>query len=122
MPWSGGSLAILCGIPLRGSLAVQRERLSAGPGLEESWGKCWVPFCAAQVHYLRDLGALDESQPESSVIVSNYVLGASNCVGTSRFYAQCCVDPCDQLLELRPAKTTILANGKRRGGGRGSVQ
>eukprot|EP00439_Symbiodinium_sp_Y106_P012117 s7589_g1.t2 len=50
------------------------------------------------VHYLRDLGALDESQPESSVIVSNYVLGASNCVGTSRFYAQCCVDPCDQLM------------------------
>ena len=47
--------------------------------------------------YLRDLGALDASRP--AVVVSNYLLGASNCIGTSRFYAQCCVDPCDQLVE-----------------------
>ena len=68
---------------------------------------------AAQVHYLRDLGALDESQPESSVIVSNYVLGASNCVGTSRFYAQCCVDPCDQLMELRPKEDVVAVQERR---------
>ena len=54
----------------------------------------------AQVDYLRDLGALDEARHGRvpSVVVSNYVLGASNCIGTSRFYAQCCVDPCDQLM------------------------
>ena len=56
MPWSGGSLAILCGIPLRGSLAVQRERLSAGPGLEESWGKCWVPLMCCSGSLLARLG------------------------------------------------------------------
>lgn len=49
--------------------------------------------------YLRALGALDESQPgRKGVVVSNYVLGASNCIGTSRYYAQCCVDPCDNIM------------------------
>lgn len=71
---------------------VDLSRFYAASLYEDRWQ------FSESVHYLRDLGALDESQPESSVIVSNYVLGASNCVGTSRFYAQCCVDPCDQLL------------------------
>ena len=55
------------------------------------------------MQYLQDLGALDDSRAQPSVIVSNYVLGASNCIGTSRFYAQCCVDPCDQLMVRRPS-------------------
>jgi len=51
------------------------------------------------LEYLRALGALDESQPgRAGVVVSNYVLGASNCIGTSRYYAQCCVDPCDNIM------------------------
>eukprot|EP00438_Fugacium_kawagutii_P025768 Skav230049 [mRNA] locus=scaffold1221:11456:16810:+ [translate_table: standard] len=59
------------------------------------WG---MERCPGREDYLRDLGALDTSLSRPSVVVSNYVLGASNCIGTSRFYAQCCVDPCDQML------------------------
>jgi len=51
------------------------------------------------VRYLRSLGTLDESCPGSpSVITSNYVLGPSNCLGSSKFYVQCCLDPCDGLV------------------------
>ena len=52
---------------------------------------------SGEVDYLENLGALDGS----SVVVTNYVLGASNCISTSKFYAQCCVDPCDELMAAR---------------------
>jgi len=49
--------------------------------------------------YLRQLGALDESNPEHpSVIISNYVNSPSNCLSSSRFYAVCCLDECEPLL------------------------
>ena len=69
----------------------------------------FVLLASRKVQYLRDLGALDESESDPRVVVSNYVLGASNCVGTSRFYAQCCVDPCDQLMELRLQMAAAIA-------------
>eukprot|EP00928_Gymnodinium_smaydae_P061163 TRINITY_DN45319_c0_g1_i1.p1 TRINITY_DN45319_c0_g1~~TRINITY_DN45319_c0_g1_i1.p1 ORF type:complete len:574 (+),score=159.10 TRINITY_DN45319_c0_g1_i1:88-1722(+) len=50
--------------------------------------------------YLRITGALDESLPENpKVIIPNYVLGESNCVGSSSFYSQCCINECEDLLE-----------------------
>jgi len=51
------------------------------------------------VHYLRQLGALDETDPDSpSVIVPNYVNSQSNCIASSSFYSVCCLDECEQLV------------------------
>lgn len=51
------------------------------------------------VSYLRQLGALDESQPDNlRVIIPNYVNGPSNCVASSSYYSVCCMNECDELL------------------------
>ena len=51
------------------------------------------------VDYLRSLGALEESQKGNPQLVSaNYVLGANNCVSSSKFYSQCCLNECDGYL------------------------
>jgi len=47
------------------------------------------------VPYLRELGALDESNPNNlRVIIPNYVNGASNCVGASKYGSLCCISEC----------------------------
>lgn len=49
--------------------------------------------------YLRELGALDESDPANPrVLVANYVNGPSNCVASSKYYSVCCRDECENLL------------------------
>lgn len=50
--------------------------------------------------YLRELGALDETSLTKGpqVILPNYLLGASNCIGTSTYYHVCCVNECESLL------------------------
>jgi len=74
------------------------------------------------VPYLRQLGALDESDPESmSVIIPNYVNAESNCVASSKFYSVCCIDECEALLgslerhigspEATPALIVQLVSG-----------
>jgi len=51
------------------------------------------------IEYLRELGALDETDPESpSVIIPNYVNAPSNCIASSSFYSVCCLDECEQLM------------------------
>jgi hypothetical protein len=51
------------------------------------------------VGYLRQIGALDESeQQEAKVIVPNYLMSPSNCIATSGFYSVCCKNECEQLL------------------------
>merc|ERR1719356_432850 len=51
------------------------------------------------VPYLRQLGALDETDPErKSVLITNYVYSPSNCVASSKFYSVCCIDECEELL------------------------
>jgi len=51
------------------------------------------------VPYLRQLGALDDSNPgQMSVIIPNYINSPSNCVAASKFYRVCCIDECDSLL------------------------
>jgi len=51
------------------------------------------------VPYLRELGALDESNPEQpSVIIPNYLTSPANCVASSKFYSVCCIDECEGLL------------------------
>mmetsp|Transcript_12479 Transcript_12479/g.25183 ORF Transcript_12479/g.25183 Transcript_12479/m.25183 type:complete len:276 (-) Transcript_12479:73-900(-) len=49
--------------------------------------------------YLRDIGALDEADPERpSVIIPNYVLSPSNCVAGTQFYSVCCINECGPIL------------------------
>jgi hypothetical protein len=51
------------------------------------------------VDYLRQLGALDESDPANlRVIIPNYVMSPSNCVAGSSYYSVCCLDECEDIL------------------------
>eukprot|EP00747_Dinoflagellata_sp_TGD_P165097 gnl/TRDRNA2_/TRDRNA2_185934_c0_seq1.p1 gnl/TRDRNA2_/TRDRNA2_185934_c0~~gnl/TRDRNA2_/TRDRNA2_185934_c0_seq1.p1 ORF type:complete len:574 (+),score=104.85 gnl/TRDRNA2_/TRDRNA2_185934_c0_seq1:68-1789(+) len=49
--------------------------------------------------YLRELGALDETDPaRPKVIMANYISSPANCVASSSFYSVCCVNECEGLL------------------------
>merc|ERR1719265_1177461 len=51
------------------------------------------------VSYLRQLGALDESDSNSiSVIIPNYLHSQTNCIASSGFYSVCCKDECEGLM------------------------
>jgi hypothetical protein len=51
------------------------------------------------VAYLRELGALDESDSKRpSVVIPNYIAGPSNCLVSTGFYTVCCKDECEGLL------------------------
>jgi hypothetical protein len=51
------------------------------------------------VAYLRQVGALDESDPNSiSVIITNYLYSHANCIASSGYYSVCCIDECEALL------------------------
>lgn len=56
------------------------------------------------VSYLRQLGALDESDPKAmSVVIPNYLNSQTNCI-PSGFYSICCKDECEGLLGHLEAK------------------
>jgi len=49
--------------------------------------------------YLRQLGLLDESDPnQPSVMIANYITSQANCIASSGFYSVCCKDECESLL------------------------
>jgi len=51
------------------------------------------------LEYLQQVGALDESSTGNpGVRISNYMLGPSNCISTSRYYSVCCLSECDVLM------------------------
>jgi len=51
------------------------------------------------VEFLRNLGALDETDSEKPrVIIANYISSPSNCIASSSFYSVCCMDECEGLL------------------------
>mmetsp|Transcript_89419 Transcript_89419/g.208206 ORF Transcript_89419/g.208206 Transcript_89419/m.208206 type:complete len:571 (+) Transcript_89419:94-1806(+) len=51
------------------------------------------------VDYLRDLGALDESNAQRpGVLIANYVNSHSNCLASSGLYSICCLNECEPLL------------------------
>jgi len=51
------------------------------------------------VDYLRQLGALDESDPKRPrVIVPNYIGGANNCLASAGLYDVCCISECEALM------------------------
>lgn len=50
--------------------------------------------------WLRQRGILDETNPQDAkVIIPNYILSPSNCVAASGFYAVCCIDECESIME-----------------------
>jgi hypothetical protein len=51
------------------------------------------------VGYLRQLGALDESNLDaSSVVLVNYLHSQTNCIASSGYYSVCCKDECEHLI------------------------
>jgi len=49
--------------------------------------------------YLRELGALDDTDPQHpSVIVPNYIQSATNCIASESLYSVCCLNECEQLM------------------------
>jgi len=53
---------------------------------------------AESVTYLRQIGALDESDARyPAVVIPNYVSGQSNCLLSSSFYSVCCMNECESL-------------------------
>lgn len=51
------------------------------------------------VSYLRQLGALDETDHlQPSVMIANYVNSQTNCIAASGYYSVCCKDECENLL------------------------
>jgi len=50
------------------------------------------------IGYLRQIGALDESnQDEPRVMVANYLISSANCIASSDYYSVCCIDECEDL-------------------------
>mmetsp|Transcript_97908 Transcript_97908/g.154268 ORF Transcript_97908/g.154268 Transcript_97908/m.154268 type:complete len:556 (-) Transcript_97908:195-1862(-) len=83
------------------------------PALDGSWQ------FQESVDYLRQLGALDETESEEPrVIITNYLYSQTNCIASSGFYSVCCKDECEGLLghleeklaasEATPAEITAL--------------
>jgi len=57
------------------------------------------------VEYLRNQGALDETNPESpTVVIPNYLNSRMNCLTASDYYALCCLNECDSILDKLEAK------------------
>merc|ERR1719506_2316314 len=53
-----------------------------------------------KIDFLRDIGTLDESDPSTPlVILPNYVQSRTNCLGVSSFYAVCCPNECESLMQ-----------------------
>jgi len=51
------------------------------------------------VGYLRELGVLEETDPNApSVLIANYLNAPSNCIASSGFYSACCKNECGDLL------------------------
>lgn len=69
-----------------------RIRLGDFYGLAVNHGKYQF---GESVSYLRQLGALDESEPSNlRVIIPNWIYGPNNCLASSGYYAVCCIDVC----------------------------
>ena len=80
----------------------QGDLLSRGldqAGVLESLGFLASQLQAKQEADLRNVGALDDSDPQRlSVIIPNFLSGPSNCETPSNFYSVCCIDECEHLL------------------------
>ncbi|CAE7400644.1 tmem145, partial [Symbiodinium pilosum] len=66
-------------------------------------------FSDESVHYLQQIGALDESGWEKQVRIANYLQGPSNCIASSSYYSICCLSECEVLLNELEAKVQAPA-------------
>jgi len=58
-------------------------------------------FFGESFEYLRDIGALDESNPsQPNVLIANYVQGPSNCLSNHDYHSVCCVSECETLMNF----------------------
>jgi hypothetical protein len=72
---------------------VSLSEFYGGAQHDEDW-----PFLES-VDYLRQLGALDESDPKRlRVIVPNYLVGPNNCLEASPMHTYCCKDECGVMI------------------------
>jgi len=77
----------------QGTGRVRLSRFYAG-GVNGDW------TLSESVEYLRNLGVLDETDPQKpSVVISNYLTSQTNCLSASGFYSVCCSDECEGLLQ-----------------------
>merc|ERR1719436_34448 len=52
-----------------------------------------------RLSYLRQLGVLDESDPQTPrVMIANYISSLSNCIASTSYYSVCCINECEGLL------------------------
>jgi len=83
-------------VTLEESVGSGRVRLSDFYGSALNAGQ-WQ--FSENVEYLRQLGALDESDTSNMrVIIPNYLNAPSNCIGSSAYYDVCCIDECEELI------------------------
>lgn len=82
----------LVGIEDQGSGRVKMQDFYSGAG-----GGKWQ--FSESVAYLKQLGALDDSDPSQlRVFISNYLNSPSNCLVSSSFFSTCCINECEDLL------------------------
>merc|ERR1719310_1339377 len=82
-------------LEMEGTRSTGRVSLGAFYG-GKSAGKDWRFI--ESVDYLRQLGALDESDPRRlRVIVPNYLSGPNNCIEAPALHTYCCKDECGML-------------------------
>lgn len=85
--------SILFELELQGTGRVLLSRFYQ-VGLEGLWN-FWE-----HADYLRDIGALDETDKKHpALIIPNYVSSPANCVGSSSFFAACCRNECENLMD-----------------------
>lgn len=86
---------------LKGALMKLEDGSTGRVLLKDFYGKAmggaWQ--FTESVAYLRELGALDESNPgRHSVIIPNYINSRSNCLASSSIFSVCCLNECERLL------------------------
>merc|ERR1719221_2246141 len=87
---------------LKASL-VDMDRLGAGRVLLRDFYSSFqndpLHHFSESVDYLRNLGALDERDPNRmAVAIPNYIISKANCLTASGFYAICCSNECESLM------------------------
>jgi len=89
-------------VALKKALMKMEDRGSGRVRLAEFYGTSlhdgkWQ--FSESIDYLRQLGALDESNPNNlRVIIPNYVYGASNCIAPTRYLSVSCLSECEVIL------------------------
>lgn len=63
------------------------------------------------VDYLREMGALDDSDPDQHIFVPNYIQGPSNCDMSTSFYDLCCPNTCEKHKEHLELKLLSAKSG-----------